>query len=160
MKNLIIVILIGSMFCIANNALAGAFEFKNLKTICYIFNENKLTKKSSCTYSGGAGGNAYSAFQVATFNVHNYGKISLSDSTKLDDDNPNIVKNKIILNKKIAYIRYRDANSLQILNPAIAEKREQIWNSQERKGKANYLKCYKQTKSSLELCLIDNIPMP
>lgn len=172
MKNLTKLALIGMVSLFSVNALAATGEYNNRKTTCYVFKAGNLAKKSYCTYSGVSGANGYGGFQEVDFTIKGYGKFSTGYSIYSSDGfDPNgsgeflgEITEEITLNNAEARIRYRDINSLKTLTSNEADRRMNAWIKKgnarrwENMGTPNYIKCYKQLSTGLELCYIDNVP--
>lgn len=162
MKGLIKLVLVGAMPLFSINALAMGVEFEDLDTTCYVFNSGNLIKKGSCTYSGMAGANGWGGGWKAKFNINGYGKINVTYSVSFNEGGN--INEEVTINDDTARIRYRDINSLKVLEASEAEKRREAWIEQgntrgwKNMGTPNYISCHKHTKSGLELCFIDNIP--
>lgn len=171
MKTLTKLVLIGAVSLFSINALAGTAQHNNEKTTCYVFKAGNLVKKSYCTYSGMTGANNYGGFGELDFTIKGYGKFSTVHSVYSSDGfDPNgsgrligEITEKITLNNAEARVRYRDINSFKTLTSNEADRRMDAWiekgNARRWKnmGTPNYIKCYKQINTSLELCYIDNI---
>lgn len=145
MKNLV---KIGMISCglFANLCLAGTAQFDNEKTTCFVFKNNKLVKKATCTYEGTTGGgtSGYAIFE-ATFDIKGYGKIDVVDNWSAKDDGKGNWKNEEItqtLNGKKAVQRYRHAKTYKILAKANSSN--------------NTLTCF--ASKIQELCYVDNTP--
>ena len=141
-------------------AHAGVGQFENEKTTCYVFKNNKLASKSSCTYGGAAGGNGYGAFFNASFKVKGYKEFEVVNSVSWEYSNGNTTKSEelITLNNKKAELRHRDIKSLKVLPKTDYKKRQTAylnkWNKLgwEKADKPSWVDCYYQKSSGLEFC--------
>lgn len=142
-------LLLAIMTSVPMLAHATVEQIDGKQATCYIFNKDKLSQKSACSYSGAVGGGYdYSIFEL-DFDVQGYGRVGIVNDITLragDDNYMSISKETVTLNSRKASLRYRDSQSLTVIL-------EQEFGSYEDKmGTPNWLECYQNPSSGLEFC--------
>lgn len=145
MKKLTKVALLCGGLLLASSAYSAVANYENQKATCYIFKNDKLTKKVSCSYNG------YTAITMneqtsssgseRDFTIPNYGKLTLEEGFEVLNDGGEVVDKYSKLNNKTATEKYRN-KSLKIVSKSYAQQ-----------NYTNVLSCYQQ--SNFEFCYID-----
>lgn len=153
-------LLLAIMTSVPMLAHATVEQIDGKQTTCYIFNKDKLSQKSACSYSGAVGGGYdYSIFEL-DFDVQGYGRVGVVNNITLragDDDYMNASEEVITLNSKKASLRYRDSQRLTVIS---GQEFEQRYNAYEGKtGTPNWLECYQNPSSGLEFCYVPEYGM-
>lgn len=152
----ILAIIVSSCLSLALPASADVHSGDKGKTTCYVFKNNKLVTKNSCSYKATIGGSTTYGISDYDFTIKGFGDISTyshSNAIINSQGEPIInangsVKSQISMtvNKKPAIARYRQLTSYNLL-PYGAEDVYQKQNSK------NVLSCMATKNNSLEVCI-------
>ena len=149
-------LLLATMTSVPMLAHATVEQIDGKQATCYIFNKDKLSQKSACSYSGAVGGGYdYSIFEL-DFDVQGYGRVGIVNNVTLragDDNYMSISEETITLNSKKASLRYRDSQSLTVISE------QELRSYEDKMGTPNWLECYQNPSSGLEFSYVPEYGM-
>ena len=139
----------------ATSVYAGGSEWEG-KTTCYILKNDKLIKKSSCSYEAALSSSSFYSYDGYDFTMKDYKKISTSaEISAKTDKNDDAITDKdgstlfnpavITINDKPATSHYRYAKTLK----AIPKQQVAKFQTSEPKG---VLSCMQAKDKALEVC--------